>query len=109
MFVIVSKPTPRATALSDPTIVKEGLDLIEHDLALEDTVAGLTATDWGGCTGVNAEVEAEDWADDAAVVKAVPVLVDGGDEQGTELGFEVGRDSDVFVEFGLVAGGIPRM
>jgi hypothetical protein len=35
--------------------------------------------------------------------------VDGGNEQGLELGLEVGGDSDEFVEFGLVTGGIPQM
>jgi hypothetical protein len=75
--------------------------------AFEDAVAGLTAADWGRCAGVDAIIEAEDWADNATVVEAIPVLVDGGDKQGAELGFQVGRDSDVFVELGLVASGIP--
>ena len=67
----------------------------------------MTAADGGGRTGVNAEVEAEDWTDYSAVVKAVPVFVNGGDEHGLELGFKVWGNGDVFVEFSLVTGGVP--
>jgi hypothetical protein len=68
---------PSASALLNPAIVKEGADLIENDLALEDAVAGLTTADWSRCAGVDAEVEAEDGADNAAIVETVPILVDG--------------------------------
>lgn len=89
--------------------MKESVDLIEHDFALKYAVTGLAAADWSGRAGVDAEIEAENGADDTAFVETIPVLVDGGDEHGAELGFEVSRDSDKFVEFGLVTGGIPRV
>jgi hypothetical protein len=103
------RSTPSTAALLDPTVVKEGVDLVEHDLALEDAIAGLTTADWRRCASVDAEVEAKDRTDDPAFIEAIPVFVDGRDEQVLELGLEVCRDSDVLVEFGLVAGSIPRM
>jgi hypothetical protein len=103
------RSTPSAATLLDPAIVKQRADLILHDLAFEDAIAWLTTADWSRSAGIDAEVEAENRADNAAVVEAIPVFVDGGDEQVAELGLEVGRDSDIFIEFGLVAGSVPRM
>lgn len=101
--------SPRTFARTDPIVMTKGVNLCEHDLALVDAITGLAATDGRGFASVDAKFEAEDGADNAVFVEAVPVFVDGVDEVGAQLIRDVIRDGDVFVELGLVADCVPEV
>jgi hypothetical protein len=78
--------TPWSSAFLDPGIVKESIDLGHHDATFMNAVVGCFAADRLGSTGVVAKLKAENRTTDAFSIKTVPVILDDGDQFGTEIG-----------------------
>ena len=74
-----------------------------------NTVIGWATANGSGGASVDGEFEAADRAGDATVVKTVPIIGDNRGKFGEECRGEVGRNRDDFVEFSLVAGGVPEV
>jgi hypothetical protein len=88
--------------------MKEGVDLGHHDAAFVYAVMGYFTANRLGATCVDAKLKAENGATDAFSIKTVPVILDDGNQFGTEIGCKVSGDGDNFIEFCLVNGWVPE-
>ena len=75
---------PSALAQSNPTIVKENLNLGHNDLAFMRPITRLSAADWWRPASINSEFEMKDGFHDASRIKAIPIGLNDGDNASTD-------------------------
>ena len=93
--------------LFDPSVIEEDEDTFHNDAAFMRPVMRLPAANGWRTTSVDAELESEDRFLDASRVKAIPVVLDDGDNPGVDSGIEIGCDRKVLVKLRLVTSCVP--
>jgi hypothetical protein len=101
---------PSALAQSNPTIVKENLNLGHNDLAFMRPITRLSAADWWRPASINSEFEMKDGFHDASRVNKsqddsmMEVMRAWPDSR-----FGIRTDNEILVEFRKVTPAIPEM
>jgi hypothetical protein len=101
--------TPRSTALTDPTVAEENVDMFHDDLALVRPAMWFLATHRRRAAGVDSEFEMKDGKLDASGVKAVPMRLDDGDDGGADSGSDGRPNNKILGEFIDVAVVVPQV
>ena len=71
---------PGASTRANPSLVKQVINVGLHNWFFMYAIVGLAACDGLGCTGINAKLETADRVANTSSVKAVPIVLDDGDE-----------------------------
>jgi hypothetical protein len=100
--------TPGAIAGSDPSIMKEGLDVGHNDSTFVRAVMRLPAANGWGSTSVNTKFETKDVVADTHGIKAIQVIMDDGNDFMAGWRGDGVTNDKVLVAFSSVTNGIPR-